>query len=62
MLGLSTLSASSFVSTGIHDSNAQGHDAQPKKRGCYDLSGRPVSEDNLKSGIYIIDGKKVMIP
>ena len=62
VLGLSTLSASSFVSTGIHDINAQGHDAQPKKRGCYDLSGRPVSEDNLKSGIYIIDGKKVMIP
>ena len=30
-------------------------------KGIYDLSGRKVSEDNLKSGIYIMDGKKHMI-
>lgn len=27
---------------------------------CYDLSGRKVSEDNLKKGIYIMKGRKVV--
>ena len=31
------------------------------KKGCYDLHGRQLSEENLKPGIYIVEGKKVII-
>ncbi|MBO7068514.1 MAG: hypothetical protein J6W52_07540 [Bacteroidaceae bacterium] len=28
---------------------------------CYDLNGRPVGKEKLKPGIYIVNGKKVMV-
>ena len=64
VLGFSTLQVKSFTESGIHDI---GHEnIQPAKNGCFDLSGRKVAEGKLidgqlKPGIYIIDGRKVVI-
>lgn len=61
VLGMATLEAKSFVETGISDIDYSATDhAQPRK-GCYDLSGRQLSEERLKSGLYIIDGRKIAI-
>ena len=65
VLGMSTIQAKSFVTTGIKEINTNSEKVQSKKSGCYDLSGRKVSESNttngLKPGIYIINGRKTVI-
>ena len=59
VLGMATLEAKSFITTGIQEINVQN--VQIEKNGCYDLSGRRLTNDNLKPGLYIIDGRKVAI-
>ena len=65
VLGMSTIQSKSFVTTGIKEINTNSEKVQSKKSGCYDLSGRKVSESNttngLKPGIYIINGRKTVI-
>ena len=59
VLGMAKLQAKSFSETGIMDIT---NDNQPSaKKGCYDLSGRKIENSQLSSGLYIIDGRKVMI-
>ena len=57
VLGLVTLHAISFESAGIShvttDKSVSSH--------AYDLSGRRLSKENIKPGLYIIDGHKVVI-
>ena len=59
VLGMAKLQAKSFSETGImeitNDNQLSG------KKGCYDLSGRKVDNTQLSSGLYIVDGRKVMI-
>ena len=58
VLGQLTIIPSSFVSTGIKENvNAN----ENPKRGTFDLSGRRLSADQLKRGIYIIDGRKTVV-
>ena len=59
VLGMATLQVKSFTETGIKEISRD--DLPFAKKGCFDLSGRRVSEKNLKPGIYIIDGRQVMI-
>ena len=59
VLGMATLQVKSFTETGIKEISRD--DLPSAKKGCFDLSGRRVSEKNLKPGIYIIDGRQVMI-
>ena len=59
VLGLCTLQAKSFTETGIQ--NIRQDDTKSVKEGCFDLSGRKIMEGQLKSGLYIIDGRKVVI-
>ena len=65
VLGMGTLQAKSFVTSGIKEISTQAENVEPGKSGCYDLSGRRISENNitngLKPGLYIIDGRKVII-
>lgn len=56
VLGQLTIIPSSFVSTGIKENVNEN-----PKRGTYDLSGRRLSADQLKRGIYIIDGRKTVV-
>ena len=42
--------------------NAQTVNRQSENRQSYDLSGRRVNKPQLQKGIYIIDGRKVVIP
>ena len=64
VLGMATLQAKSFSETGIQEictDNSSSH-----KSGCFDLSGRRIAESDtsngqLKPGLYIIDGHKVVI-
>ncbi len=58
VLGQLTIIPSSFVSTGI-DENINVN--ENPKRGTFDLSGRRLSADQLKRGIYIIDGRKTVV-
>ena len=58
VLGQLTIIPSSFVSTGI-DENVNVN--ENPKRGTFDLSGRRLSADQLKRGIYIIDGRKTVV-
>lgn len=55
VLGMATLELKSST-----DINTVEQSTSTKK-GYYDLNGRHVSKENLKSGIYIIDGKKVIV-
>ena len=64
VLGFSTLQAKSFDETGVKD--IIHNDLQSVKDGCYDLSGRKITESKLtngqlKPGLYIIGGRKVVI-
>ena len=64
VLGMATLQAKSFVETGIQEVCRDM--VQPEKTGCFDLSGRrmtegKLSDGQLKPGLYIIDGHKVAI-
>ena len=58
VLGLVTLHALSFVPTAISRISA---DKPVTSSRVYDLSGRQLSKDNLKPGLYIIDGRKVVV-
>ena len=63
VLGLANLQVTSFGTTGISE---VGNDARLVKNGCYDLSGRKIVDDDIKNsplkpGLYIIDGRKVII-
>ena len=56
------LNAKTFVSTGIMDINSDSFSSSLNKKGCFDLSGRKYNEEGqLKQGLYIINGRKVMI-
>jgi len=58
VLGTLTIQAKSFVTTGIVDVDK----SSPSRSGvAYDLRGRKLSTDNLKPGLYIIDGRKTII-
>ena len=57
VLGLANLQAVSFVDTGIKAID----NMQSRKDRCFDFSGRRLSQQNLKQGLYIIDGRKVAI-
>ncbi len=64
VLGFSTLQVKSFDETGLQEISHEN--PQPQKNGCFDLSGRKIEESKLKNaqlkpGIYIIGGKKVVI-
>ena len=64
VVGMATLEAKSFSETGIQ--NISLDDKHSSKNGCYDLSGRRVSENELlngqlKPGLYIINGRVVAI-
>ncbi len=58
VLGQLTIIPSSFVSTGIKENVNVNENP---KRGTFDLSGRRLSADQLKRGIYIIDGRKTVV-
>ncbi len=59
VLGTAKLQAKSYSESGImeitNDKQLLG------KNGCYDLSGRKINNNQLPSGLYIVDGRKVMI-
>ena len=64
VLPMATLDAKSFSVTGIEE--ISNDDNLGTKYGCFDLSGRRITESQmengqLKPGIYIIDGRKVVI-
>lgn len=64
VLGMATLEAKSFSETGI--SEAVQRTASPAPQGCIDLSGRRISAPStsgrpLSPGLYIINGRKVVI-
>ncbi len=66
VLGMATLQAKSFVESGINEIKTQPEDVPSGKNGCYDLSGRRISgsktsNGQLKPGLYIIDGRKIVI-
>ena len=52
-----------LIPTGIKDlkDSKDSKDLKGYRTGIYDLSGRKVSESNLKSGIYIKDGRKEVV-
>ena len=57
VLGQASIQVNEFYTTGIREI-----DNLPfKEKGCFDLSGRRLSKEGLKPGLYIIDGRKVMI-
>ena len=56
VLGLVTLHAISFESVGISHVNTD----RAASSQAYDLNGRRLSKENLKPGLYIIDGQKVV--
>ena len=58
VLGTLTIQAKSFLTAGVADV----HKSSPSQSGAvYDLRGRKLSKDNLKPGLYIIDGRKTVI-
>ena len=67
VLGMATLQAKSFYETGIQtiEDSAFGNPSSIKG-GCFDLSGRRISDSQLsncqlKPGLYIINGRKVIV-
>ena len=57
VLGMATLQVKSFTETGIQEIE----NTPVGKSGCFDLSGRRLSKENLTQGLYIIDGRKVTV-
>lgn len=67
VLGMATLQARSFYDTGIQpiEDSSLGNPSS-RMSGCFDLSGRRISESQLsngqlKPGLYIINGHKVTV-
>jgi hypothetical protein len=44
--------------SGISGAAVDAPTSAPK---CYDLKGMPISSDTLTPGLYIIDGRKVLV-
>ena len=61
VLGMATLQVKSFTETGIKEIEHSTNNSLSSKKGCFDLSGRRLSKENLTRGLYIIDGRKVAI-
>ena len=61
VLGQASIQAKEFFTTGIQDISERNERKVPGTSHVYDLGGRRVDEGNLKRGIYIIDGRKVVI-
>ena len=66
VLGMATLEVKDFSETGIQELDMTNNDDMPYKKGCFDLSGRKITESTLSNGqlrlgIYIIDGRKTVI-
>ena len=69
VVGMATLEAKSFTPSGIKEITPDH--LESGKSGCFDLSGRKITESSLfesvatpsqlKKGIYILNGKKVVI-
>ena len=59
VLGVANLQAKEYISTGITQVNEPNTAVASSH--AYDLSGRRLSKENLKPGLYIIDGRKVVI-
>ena len=57
VLGTATLQVKEFFTAGI----SHVHADKPAAPYVYDLSGRRLSKNNLKPGLYIIDGHKVVM-
>ena len=58
VLGSISIQASSFVPTGINERLSSD---TRRPTAVYDLTGRKLSAEQLKRGIYIIDGRKTVI-
>ena len=62
VLGQTSLQAKSYVTSGIHDIYGQSDaESSTRQSGCFDLSGRRLSRESLRPGLYIIDGRQVVI-
>ena len=66
VLGMATLEVKDFSETGIQELDMTNNDDMPYKKGCFDQSGRKITESTLSNGqlrlgIYIIDGRKTVI-
>ena len=64
VLGTVSIQAVKFTTSGIEDVNdlrMKEGDSENQSSGCFDLSGRRLSEENLKPGLYIIGGRKVVV-
>ena len=64
VLGPVNIQAVTFVATGIKDilNEERGMWNEESKAGCYDLSGRKITDQSqMKPGLYIINGKKVVM-
>ena len=64
VFGMGKLQVKSFNTTGIQEMTRDN--VPSTKNGCYDLSGRKIADDilsdgQLKPGLYIIDGRKIVI-
>jgi hypothetical protein len=62
VLGQAIVQVKEFATTGIKalDSSAKSVSSSARK-GCFDLSGRRIINGELSPGIYVIDGRKVVI-
>ena len=58
VIGSISIQASSFVTTGINERLSSD---TRRPTAVYDLSGRKLSAEQLKRGLYIIDGRKTVI-
>ena len=58
VLGQAYIQSKSFLPTGITNVSK---DNKKNSSGAYDLSGRRVNEEQLKSGLYIINGRKTLV-
>jgi poly(3-hydroxybutyrate) depolymerase len=60
VLGQVSIQAKEYFSTGIKEVENLTIDNR-QTDGCYDLSGRRMKKENLKPGLYVINGRKVVI-
>jgi hypothetical protein len=58
VLGTLNIQALTFGPTGITDVTAEQRRSSSQ---VYDLSGRRINDAQLKSGLYIIDGRKTVV-
>ena len=66
VLGMATLKVKSFVESGIKEINDHPGNVSSGINGCFDISGHRIAEgkastNQLKPGLYIIDGHKIII-